>query len=168
MQWLALLAIAVVLPTVSLLWFMSRVIANERLVVPQKLAALYKDKLADATGRTEKLYAAQLARLEKLTPGTNPYSLLRRLVVENNAQGIVLWDEDGVPQYPRVADVTGNDVSQGNPLAEAWQLEFAKRQYEAGADAYEKFTAHPDPHVALAISVVEIAQECIHSPAESL
>jgi signal transduction histidine kinase len=150
LQWLALLAIAVVLPTVSLLWFMSRVIANERLVVPQKLAALYKDKLTEATGRTERLYAEQLARLEKLTPGTNPYCLFRRLVLENYAEGIVLWDEGGVAQYPRVADVTGNDVATGNPLAEAWQLEFVKKEYDAGAEAYEKFTTHPDPHVALA------------------
>jgi signal transduction histidine kinase len=150
LQWLALLAIAVVLPTVSLLWFMSRVIANERLVVPQKLAALYKDKLTDATDRTESLYAAQLAGLEKAKPGANPYSLFRRLILQNNAQGIVLWDEAGELQYPRAADVTGNEVSSGNPLAEAWQLEFAKRQYDAAADAYDKFTTHTDLHVALA------------------
>jgi len=53
LQWLALLAVAVVLPTVSLLWFMSRVIANERLVVRQKLTALYQDKLTDASAKTE-------------------------------------------------------------------------------------------------------------------
>ena len=53
LQWLALLAIAVVLPTVSLLWFMSRVIANERLVVPQKLAALYKEMGEQEKAREE-------------------------------------------------------------------------------------------------------------------
>ena len=150
LQWLALLAIAVVLPTVSLLWFMSRVIANERLVVPQKLAALYKDKLADASARTESLCAAQLASLEKVKPGANPYPLFRRLVLENNAQGIVLWDEKGEVRYPRAADVTGSELGPGNPLAEAWQLEFAQRQYEAGAAAYGKFTAHPEPRISLA------------------
>lgn len=150
LQWLALLAIAVVLPTVSLLWFMSRVIANERLVVPQKLAALYKDKLADATARTESLYAAQLAYLDAIKPGANPYSLFRRLVLEDNVQGAVLWDENGVLQYPKAADVTGDNLVSDNPLAEAWQLEFAKQQYEAGAEAYGKFTAHSDPRLAIA------------------
>ena len=52
---MALLAVAVVLPTVSLLWFMSRVIANERLVVRQKLTALYQDKLTDASAKTESI-----------------------------------------------------------------------------------------------------------------
>jgi signal transduction histidine kinase len=150
LQWLALLVIAVLLPTVSLLWFMSRVIADERLVVPQKLAALYKDKLADATARTESLYAAQLAALEEVKPGANPYSLFRRLVLENKAQGMVLWDEAGVVQYPQAEDVMGHDVSPGNPLAEAWQLEFVKHQYDAGAKAYGKFTTYADRHVALA------------------
>jgi signal transduction histidine kinase len=149
LQWLALLAIAVVLPTVSLLWFMSRVIANERLVVPQKLAALYKDRLADATARTDSLYARLIAGIGKVTPGPNPYRLFRHLVLENSAAGVVVWDENGAVQYPQPADVTGNDVPSNNPLAEAWQLEFAKRKYDAGAEAYGKFTMDADPHVAM-------------------
>ena len=48
LQWIGLLSLAIVLPTVSLLWFMSRVVANERLVVQQKLATLYHEKLKDA------------------------------------------------------------------------------------------------------------------------
>ena len=75
LQWVVLLlAAAVVLPTVSLLWFMSRVVANERLVVKEKLAALYQDKLADAAKKTEVLYAAKLKALDKAEPTGNPYS----------------------------------------------------------------------------------------------
>ena len=46
LQWLALLAIAVVLPTVSLLWFMSRVIANEP---TRKLIAKAQEKAVVVT-----------------------------------------------------------------------------------------------------------------------
>jgi RsiW-degrading membrane proteinase PrsW (M82 family) len=121
LQWVALLAVAVVLPTVTLLWFMSRVVANERLVVRQKLAALYQDKLADATAKTESLYAARLASLDKIKPVTNPYSLFRRLVLEENFQGVVVWDADGSAVYPQSADVAGNDAPSDSPLADARQ-----------------------------------------------
>ena len=146
----ALLAIAVVLPTVSLLWFMSRVVANERLVVRQKLAALYQDKLADATARTEALSTVWLAGLDKIKPATNPYSIFRRLVREGNFQGVVVWDADGSLVYPQSADVAGNGVPSDSPLADAGQQEFAKEQYAEAAQLYDRFSADGDPRVAIA------------------
>jgi signal transduction histidine kinase len=150
LQWLALLAIAVLLPTASLLWFMSRVIANERLAVQEKLRVLYQDKLTEATTRTDSLFSRQIATLDQIKPGMNPYSLFRRLVLENNFQGVVVWDADGLLQYPGTGGPMGNTVSSGNPLADAWQLEFAKREYPDAAAAYGRFTADNDPHIAIA------------------
>jgi len=150
LQWAALLAIAVVLPTVSLLWFMSRVVANERLVVRQKLAALYQDKLADATARTETLSTVWLAGLDKIKPATNPYSIFRRLVLEDNFQGVVVWDTDGALVYPPSADVAGSGVPSDSPLADAGQQEFAKEQYAEAAQLYDRFSADGDPRVAIA------------------
>ena len=140
LQWVALLAVAVVLPTVSLLWFMSRVIANERLVVRQKLAALYQDKLADATAKTESLFAARLAGLDKIKPAANPYALFRRLVLEDNFQGVVVWDADGSAGLSANRRMSmGNDVPSDSPLADAWQQEFAKEQYSDAAQLYGRF-----------------------------
>jgi signal transduction histidine kinase len=150
LQWLALLAVAVVLPTVSLLWFMSRVIANERLVVRQKLTALYQDKLAEASAKTESIFAARLAGLDKINPTANPYSFFRHLVLESNSQGLVLWDADGSVVFPQTAGVIGNDVFADSPLAGAWHEEFAKRQYSDAAQLYDRFTTDHDPHTAIA------------------
>jgi signal transduction histidine kinase len=150
LQWLALLAVAVVLPTVSLLWFMSRVIANERLVVRQKLTALYQDKLTDASAKTESTFAARIASLDRINPAANPYSFFRRLVLENNFQGVVLWSADGAVVYPRTTEVLGNDVSSASPLAGAWHEEFANRQYSDAAQLYDRFTTDGDPYVAIA------------------
>ncbi|MBN2018843.1 MAG: hypothetical protein JW749_01310, partial [Sedimentisphaerales bacterium] len=67
LQWVVLLlAAAVALPTVALLWFMSRVVANERLAIKEKLASLYQDKLADAAAKTEASFAAELGKLDKI------------------------------------------------------------------------------------------------------
>lgn len=150
LQWLALLAIAVLLPTVSLLWFMSRAIVNERLAIQEKLRVLYQDKLAEATTRTESRFASQIAGLDQIKPGLNPYGLFRRLVLENKFQGVVLWSTDGTLLYPRTGDPMGDSFSADNPLADAWQWEFARRQYREAADAYGRFTADPDPHLAIA------------------
>ena len=150
LQWLALLAIAVVLPTASLLWFMSRVIANERLVVRQKLTALYQDKLADATAQTESLFASRLADLDRIDPAENPYAFFRRLVLENGFEGVVLWNADGAVIYPRTAGVMGNDLSSRSPLAGAWHEEFADKRYSEAARLYDQFTTDSDPRVAIA------------------
>jgi signal transduction histidine kinase len=149
LQWLALLALAVVLPTVSLLWFMSRVIANERLVVRQKLSALYQDKLTDASARTGALFTNRLASLDNIKLDANPYAAFRRLVLENNFQGLVIWNADGALIYPRTGELLGTDMSAGSPLAGAWQQEFAKRDYTEAVQLYEEFTSDGDPQVAI-------------------
>lgn len=149
LQWLALLAIAVVLPTISLLWFMSRVIANERLVVRQKLTALYQDKLADASGKTESLFTNRLASLDKMNPAENPYSFFRRLILDDNFQGVVLWSADGAVLYPQASAVMGDEPSSANPLAGAWREEFANKHYSAAAEIYDRFTTDTDPRVAI-------------------
>ena len=146
LQWVALLAVAVVLPTVSLLWFMSRVVANERLVVRQKLAALYQDKLADATARTESLCAARLAGLDKIKPAGNPYGLFRRLVLEENCQAMAIWNADGSTAYPQSADVSGADEPSDSLLAEARQQEFARQQYSVAEQLYLSVSSHSDAH----------------------
>jgi signal transduction histidine kinase len=149
LQWLGLLGLAVVLPTVSLLWFMSRVIANERLVVRQKLSALYQDKLTEASGKTGTLFTNRLATLDKLKPEANPYAAFRRLVLENNFQGLVIWNADGAVVYPRTGELLGNDVSTGSPLASAWHEEFAKRDFTVAVQLYDRFTNDNDPQVAI-------------------
>ena len=100
LQWVVLLAIAVVLPTVSLLWFMSRAVSNERLVIREKLAAIYQDKLALAGQKAAETCAANISILDKLAlsrvEGTgqnaNPYSLFKQLVLERNFEGVVAFD----------------------------------------------------------------------------
>jgi signal transduction histidine kinase len=153
LQWAVLLAVAVLLPTVSLLWFMSRVIANERLVVQQKLAALYQDKLDDATAATKSVCAARLASLDKIQPTQNPYAIFRRLVLEENFQGAIVWDADGTLLYPQSADPAESSAASDSPLAYAWQQEFAKGQYAEAAQLYGQASADANPHVAISALV---------------
>ena len=51
-RWVVLLlAVAVILPTVCLLWFMNAMVGSERLAVRQRLTTFYKGRLAEVTAR---------------------------------------------------------------------------------------------------------------------
>jgi signal transduction histidine kinase len=150
LHWLALLAIAFVLPTVSLLWFMSRVIANERLVVRQKLAVLYQDKLADANSKTEALFAARIAGLDQSRTSGNPYAYFRPLILENHFQGVVVWDAEGTLVFPQTTDISTEETGWGSSLAAARQAEFAERKYDDAAERYDRLTGDHDRRVAIA------------------
>ena len=80
LQWVVLLAIAVVLPTVSLLWFMSRAVSNERLVIREKLAAIYQNKLTQAGQKAAETCAANINAIGKTELTANPYLFFKQLV----------------------------------------------------------------------------------------
>ncbi len=150
LQWAAMLVFAIVLPTLSLLWFMSRVIANERLVVGQKLAALYQDKLAEANELTESHFTNYLANLDTNLISANAYPLLRQLVLQEHAAGLVIWDAAGAIIYPQSSVISSDDAAIGTPLAEAWQLEFSTAQTAQAAARYAEIAAtSPSPQVVL-------------------
>ena len=145
-----MLAVAVVLPTVSLLWFMSRLVANERLVIREKLASLYQGKLNETAAKTDAKFSAQLHALDIIDLRGNAYRTLRQLVLEKDFQGLVVWDSAGALVYPRTSDGGGGDASPDNPLSGAWQLEFGKKQYREAAQLYSSISEDADPRIAAA------------------
>jgi signal transduction histidine kinase len=150
LQWVVLLAIAVVLPTVSLLWFMSRAVSNERLVIREKLAAIYQDKLSLANQKAAETCAANISILDKTTQNANPYSLFKQLVLEHNFEGVVAFDSKSAVVYPVPGDIISDTTQQDNIFAAARQLEFTGKQYAEAAESYGKFSSDKDPRIAIA------------------
>ncbi len=132
LQWVVLLAIAVVLPTVSLLWFMSRAVSNERLVIREKLAAIYQDKLALANQKAAETCAANISILDKTGQNENPYSLFKQLVLEHNFEGVVAFDSKSAVIYPVPGDIISDTAQQDNDFAAARQLEFTGQTIRRG------------------------------------
>ena len=100
-RWVVLLlAVAVVLPTVCLLWFMGEVVKNERLVVRQRLTTIYKARLVDSDGRGR----AEMDRTLPAAGGTPCRSLAYRQFVTAAGQagcaGLLVFDEAGQRLYP--------------------------------------------------------------------
>jgi len=160
LQWVVLLlAVAVVLPTVCLLWFMSQVVKNERLVVRQKLAALYQDKLAEASQKTAEAWAKNVRFLDGLLVGAepavarkvgpNPYDVFTKMVIEHNFAGLLICGADGNRIYPRSADDSVLRQDTTGEFAEAWQLEFNEQAFAQAAELYDRKTSSNDEYVRL-------------------
>ncbi len=151
LQWVVvLLAAAVVLPTVSLLWFISRVISNERLVVREKLTTVYEGELAEAAQITSQTCAAKLQAIDDIESSANPYLLFKYLVLEHGLEGVIILDENDKLVYPVSADVVADSVSSDEKLADARRLEFTDGKYAQAVQQYDRFANDPDPVVAVA------------------
>lgn len=151
LQWVVLLlASAVVLPTVCLLWFMIRAVANERLVARQRLSAKYQEKLVDAATKTEALFAARIRELDSIKPAANPYSFFTKLVLEDDYRGVVVLDAEGAIIYPVSAGVVSDDIFSRDRLADARRLEFTERQYSEAAQLYDVLSSDGNLQVAIA------------------
>jgi signal transduction histidine kinase len=139
MRWVVLLlAVAVILPTVCLLWFMSQAVKNERLVVRQKLVTLYQDKLSETIQKTNKRWSGNCMFLDTGTPTTEPYEMLISAVDKDCCDGMIIYDNTGKRIYPSLA--TGKDgiTEPSKIFSEAWEMEFIQRDFLQAARLYEQ------------------------------
>lgn len=100
----SLLAVAVILPTVCLLWFMTQAVNNERLAVRKKLEILYGNRLATLVQ-------------EKLSD-----EVIASEIALQFSDGFLVYDRDGNMTFP-VADMP-EEVSSHSVFAFANELEY--------------------------------------------
>ena len=150
-RWVVLLlAVAVILPTVCLLWFMNEVVKNERLVVRQKLTTSYRNLLAEATTNVEEQWAEYCKPLER-RPSVPFYRQFVTAIHQNGYDGLLVYDESGRRLYPAMSADAGDRPSEN--FADAWELEFIKQQYQQAVDRYEEYSQISDDHGRLAACI---------------
>ncbi len=153
-----LLAIAVVLPTVCLLWFMNQAVKNVQLAARQKLINLYEGKLKDAVAEANEIWTARtdLVRQADQNPaksfvefalgyGDNkqPDGLVNNLVsiaADSNEgkprAGILMtYDNAGKLLYP-IADAQQAEPNLPEEFQEAWAFEFVEKDFKRAQEAY--------------------------------
>lgn len=148
-RWVVLLlTVAVILPTLCLLWFMNEVVKSERLAVRQRLTSVYKAKLADATERIEQRWAERCRVLEG-RPALSPYRQFVAAVGQFDCAGLILYDSDGRRLYPLLSSDGGPAGSPFAGFADAMEMELA-HQYEQAVERYEQYARISDNHERLA------------------
>jgi signal transduction histidine kinase len=149
-RWVVLLlAVAVILPTVCLLWFMNEVVKSERLVVRQRLTTFYKDRLAEVSGKVGGQWADSCRQLER-RPSIHPYRQFVTAASQNGCQALLVYDDTGRRLYPVVSTDTGTLARPSEDFRDVWEMEFINLQYERAAEMYEERARISDDHGRLA------------------
>ncbi|MFH1716410.1 MAG: hypothetical protein ABIF19_03595, partial [Planctomycetota bacterium] len=141
-----LLAVAVILPTICLLWFMNQAVRNDRLAVRQKLSDFYQQRLEKLSTRIDELWSARISLLEQGAAERQHSELFNLLAGsgqydENGGSkicdAVIIYDSNAKPVYP----VTGaSEYSDDMPeeFNTAWSAEFIDADFERAAELYEK------------------------------
>ncbi|MFB0524014.1 MAG: hypothetical protein ACETVZ_00615, partial [Phycisphaerae bacterium] len=150
LRWVVLLlAIAVILPTVCLLWFMTQVVRNERLAIRQKLTRIYQEQLARATQKTKQSWSESIKFLGSEKTGVHPYQGFLSLTVESGYDGLIVYDAEGKRTYPVLMIDVNSPAESLEEFTDAWQLEFVERKFAEAAKLYEQKAVHYSDHVRL-------------------
>ena len=137
-----LLAIAVILPTVCLLWFMSQAVKNERLAVKQKLTDIYQQRL-DTLGRNvDDLWLNRINALRQKAAECQGVEIFGLIAGRDNGtddlyncDAVVIYDSNGTLVYPLAG---GTDYPSELPeeFNKAWAAEFIEKDFTRSIRLY--------------------------------
>lgn len=164
LRWVVLLlAIAVILPTVCLLWFMSQGVRNVRLAVKQKLTDVYMQRLDRFSKRVDDLWVARMDSVQRGAAEYQPVELFNLFAGRAGSasdlafcDAIVVYDAGGRPVYPAVADGEHPDVLP-EELNKAWNAEFIEEDFAVAAGLYGQMAdSHADDYVCYSARMGEV------------
>ncbi|MEJ2701839.1 MAG: hypothetical protein P8Z79_05295 [Sedimentisphaerales bacterium] len=143
LRWVVLLlAIAVILPTVCLLWFMSQAVRNERLAVRQKLTDVYQRRLDTLSRRADALWSDRINSLGAKAVGRQAVELFGLFAGRDDGTGdsppcdaVIVYDSNDKLVYPIVASAPSEPSGEFN---EAWRAEFIEENFARAAALYER------------------------------
>ncbi len=173
LQWVVLLlVVAVVLPTVCLLWFMNQAVRNERLVVRQKLTDVYRGQLDSLTRRIDQVWSTRLGLVDTLaSTGRSPQEVFGLFSSTSARSGeplrgsVVIYDSNGALLYPDIRK--GRDRSRKLPeqFNTAWNIEFVERDFTRAAAYYGRIAESvPDDYIGILASIAQI--RCLRKTGE--
>jgi len=143
-----LLAVAVILPTVCLLWFMTQAVKNVQLAARQQLITVYEDKLTKASRETNDSWSTQFEQLDRLIDQNTPSETFSELF-KANYYSVIIYDEQGRRLYPLISSDVNTPVEAAEEFSDAWEMEFADREFSKAAKLYEQKADSNDTYLRL-------------------
>ena len=136
------LLLVVLVPTVGVLWFMSRAMENEQLAVRQKLGEIYRSQLVGLQSELETYWQLRSAELDP-SPSDFASAVFAEKIRAGLADSVVVTDAAGKPVYPSPTGATAGATKAPPPAGSSWRrsLRAAQRLEQAGrlaqaAEAY--------------------------------
>ena len=117
-QLLALLLVAVVVPSACVLWFMNEAVTNQAVATQRTVVDAYRGQLRLVRGRLNEYWRSHATELESgLT--ADAAADFARLVTNRAADSVILFHPDGLPLYPSLAHP--RDLARASAEARAAQ-----------------------------------------------
>lgn len=157
LRWvILLLAIAVILPTVCLLFFMTQAVKNERLAVRQEVIDVYTKELEKARETYSKRWDKWRDFSHHTVQSTLKQSRDNCVLFGNFLQvrvgdmrgmpriapftGVVAYDSKGLIEYPLIDTDDKIEYDLTGIFTEAWALEFKKQEYPEAVKVYKEIS----------------------------
>jgi signal transduction histidine kinase len=169
----SLLSIAVILPTVCLLWFMIQAVKNDRLAVKQKLINVYEQRFRMLSDSVDDLWSARIASVrEKAQSQLEPVEIFAQLAGRGRAgdgsgvcDAVVIYDSAGTALYPIVAE-TESQEEYPEQFNKAWRAEFTENDFARAIRLYEQIAeSHYDDYVTYSALIGRI--RCLRKSSET-
>jgi len=132
-----LLAVAVILPTLCLLWFMGEAVQSERLAVRQRLTTAYTDRLDKATVQVARKWVERCRVLEEQS-AAHPYPQFVQATGPSGYAGLLVFDLAGRRSYPALSTDAGTTTGPFEGFADAVEMEI-NQEYEQAVERYEQY-----------------------------
>ena len=141
LRWvILLLAIAVILPTVCLLWFMTQAVKNERLAVRQKLIDVYSEKVRfHLISPLKDGCEMELASLMRNNFKKVPWNLYKQM----KSPAMIVYDKQGQLLWPLMEEKQP-DFIESQLYTKAQGLEYVNHNCPAALKLYEKLIDRND------------------------
>ena len=140
--------VAVLAPTVCLLWFMNEAVNSQRAVARQKLAEAYRGQLALLRDRLDSYWVKRAADLDRYET-SGPAALFERCVGDGAADAVICLNRDGSAAYPAPVALPAADPVEFRPdWANARGLEDTRGGLTAAAAAYAQIASDRDDSIA--------------------
>ena len=150
MRWVVLLlAVAVILPTLGLLWFISQAVSNERLAVRQKLITIYSEQLEKLLRRPDRRLSRYYELLDDKEIQTHPYRNKFSAIGPNNFAGLLIYDVNGRRIYPLLSSEIDNVAEAFEIFRDAWELEFVENKFSQAAEVYGRKAVYGNDRIHL-------------------
>ena len=140
LQWvILLLVIAVVLPSVCLLWFMGQAVKNERFAIRQKLTDFYTNKTKKIIDENiDHYWQNQIEQFQGSINTAKDGNI--ETVLMNNAtefDSVVITDPNNNILWPTCN--IDKPEQERSELEDAWQAEFVEQDYSKALEIYSNF-----------------------------
>jgi hypothetical protein len=144
---LLLLLVAVIVPTVSMLWFMLAAIDNERIAVQQRLIGAYRAQLIGVKAQLAAQLQQSAGELDRRFAGESCAMVFASVVRAGEAASVICVDADArYPHAPGVVEIRTTSAVPGWDEASKFER---RGQLEAAARAFARIADRSaDVHVA--------------------